>query len=66
MTRYNHLWRFITCSQTMAPQAPPALHNSGSLPLHYHRIEFRRLDGDDFQSHWQQWHRWMKYLKYMR
>jgi hypothetical protein len=34
--------------------------------LHYYRIEFKRLDGDGLQSHWQEWYPWMKYMKNMR
>jgi len=54
-----------TCT-TMAPQAPHAIHNGGSVPLHYYRVELIRVDGDDFPTHWQEWYPWMKYMKYMR
>lgn len=54
-----------TCT-TMAPQAPHSIHNTGAIPLHYYRIEFKRVDGDAFQSHWREWYPWMKYMKYMR
>jgi hypothetical protein len=37
-----------------------------AAPLHYCRIEFKRVDGDDFASHWQKWYSWMKYMKNMR
>ncbi len=48
---------------TMAPQAPHAIHNNDSVPLHYYRIEFKRIDGDAFQSHWKEWYPWMKYMR---
>ena len=54
-----------TCT-TMAPQAPHAIHNGGTAPLHYYRVEFIRVDGDDFPTHWQRWYPWMKYMKNMR
>ncbi len=54
-----------TCT-TMAPQAPHAIRNNGIVPLHYYRIEFKRVDGDAFQSHWREWYPWMKYMKNMR
>ena len=36
-----------TCT-TVPPQAPHTIRNSSALPLHYYRIEFKRVDGDDF------------------
>ena len=54
-----------TC-MTMGPQAPHAIHNGGTVPLHYYRVELMRVDGDDFPTHWQQWYPWMKYMKNMR
>jgi mannose-6-phosphate isomerase-like protein (cupin superfamily) len=54
-----------TCT-TMGPQAPHAIKNNGDVPLHYYRIEFKRVDGDAFQTHWQEWYPWMKYMKNMR
>ena len=36
------------------------------MPLHYYRIEFKRVDGEGFASHWQEWYPWMKYMKNMR
>lgn len=50
----------------MAPQAPHAIHNGGAVPLHYYRVEFKRVDGTDFATHWRQWYPWMQYMKYMR
>ena len=54
-----------TCT-TLAPEPPHTIRNNGAVPLHYYRIEFKRVDGDDFQSHWREWYPWMKYMKNMR
>ena len=50
----------------MAPQAPHALHNGGAAPLHYYRIEYKRIDGDGFAANWKKWYPWMLYMPYMR
>jgi len=54
-----------TCTN-LGPQAPHSIRNTSGTPLHYYRIEFKRVDGDAFQSHWQEWYPWMKYMKNMR
>ena len=54
-----------TCS-TFTPQAPHSIQNKGAAPLHYYRIEFKRVDGEAFRLHWQEWYPWMKYMKNMR
>ena len=54
-----------TCS-TSAPEPLHTIHNNGTVPLHYYRIEFKRIDGDAFASHWKEWYPWMKYMKNMR
>jgi hypothetical protein len=54
-----------TCTN-IGPQAPHAIKNMSDTPLHYYRIEFKRVDGDAFQSRWQEWYPWMKYMKNMR
>ena len=54
-----------TCTN-MGPQAPHAIRNKSDTPLHYYRIEFKRVDGDAFPSHWQEWYPWIKYMKNMR
>jgi len=54
-----------TCT-TMAPELPHMIRNNSTIPLHYYRIEFKRVDGDDFASHWREWYPWMKYMKNMR
>jgi hypothetical protein len=54
-----------TCT-TVPPQAPHTIRNNNPIPLHYYRIEFKRVDGDDFPSHWREWYPWMKYMQNMR
>ena len=54
-----------TC-ETVGPQAPHSIRNNSDTPLHYYRIEFKRVDGDALQSHWQEWYPWMKYMKNIR
>jgi len=54
-----------TC-ETLAPQAPHTIRNNSQIPLHYYRIEFKRIDGDDFPTHWREWYPWMKYMQNMR
>jgi hypothetical protein len=54
-----------TCT-TIAPEAPHTIRNNGPLPLHYYRIEFKRVDGDDFATHWREWYPWMQYMQSMR
>ena len=54
-----------TCT-TLAPELLHTIHNNSIVPLHYYRIEFKRIDGDAFASHWQEWYPWMKYMKNMR
>ena len=54
-----------TCT-TVGPLAPHSIHNQGSVPLHYYRIEFKRLDGDGLRLHWREWYPWMQYMQNMR
>ena len=51
-----------TCTTT-AIQAPHSIHNGGAAPLHYYRIEFKRVDGEEFKANWQKWYPWMKYMR---
>jgi len=53
-----------TCG-TSAPEAPHAVHNPGLVPVHYYRIDYKRIDGDGLSEHWQQRYPWMTYLPYM-
>ena len=45
--------------ETQAPLAPRAVTNSDTFPLHYFKIEFKRIDGDDYATHWKNWYPWM-------
>jgi hypothetical protein len=54
-----------TCA-TVAPRPPHTMRNNGVVPLHYYRIEFKRVDGDEFASHWREWYPWMQYMQNMR
>ena len=47
-----------SCSTT-GPRAPHAMTNSGTVPLHYYRIEFKRIDGPALKDNWRQWYPWM-------
>lgn len=33
-----------------------ALRNLGDHPLHYYRIEFKRIEGDSLGDHWREWY----------
>ena len=50
-----------TCA-TMGPLAPHAVHNTGTVPIHFYRIEFKRIDGDGLKTHWREWYPWMAKL----
>jgi hypothetical protein len=54
-----------TC-MTMAARAPHAIHNGGTVPLHYYQIEYKRIDGDGLTANWKQWYPWMQYMQSMR
>jgi quercetin dioxygenase-like cupin family protein len=60
-----HQMKWPICS-TLAPQAPHTLTNRGKAPVHYYRIEFKRIDGDEFGANWRKWYPWMQYMQYMR
>jgi hypothetical protein len=49
---------FPTCS-TVGPEAPHAVTNLGTTPIHFYRVEFKRIDGDDLRTHWAEWYPWM-------
>ena len=48
---------------TAGPRAPYAARNTSSTPVHYYRIEFKRIDGDGIKDHWRAWYPWMAALK---
>jgi hypothetical protein len=49
---------FPRCT-TAPPEAPHKPINHGTVPVHFYRIEFRRLDGEGFRSRWKDWYPWM-------
>lgn len=49
---------FPTCD-TEEPQGLHAITNNDTFPLHEYRIEFKRIDGDDYRTNWQTWYPWM-------
>ncbi|WP_206239624.1 hypothetical protein [Novosphingobium terrae] len=52
----------LGCAAT-APTGPEVTHNTGKAPIHYYRIEFKRIDGDGLKTHWREWYPWMAQLK---
>jgi hypothetical protein len=44
---------------TAAPQAPHTSYNGHEYPIHFYRLEFRRLDGYGIKTHWKEWYPWM-------
>jgi hypothetical protein len=60
-----HNLKTPTCS-TMAPQAPHKVRNSSDVPLHYYRIEYKRIDGEALTDNWRKWYPWMQHMQYMR
>jgi hypothetical protein len=51
----------LGCVST-GPRAPQAMRNTGTAPIHYYRIDFKRIDGDGIKDHWRQWYPWMATL----
>jgi hypothetical protein len=49
---------FPLCT-TMGPQSPHRPHSLDTFPVHFYRIEFKRLDGDGIKEHWREWYPWM-------
>ncbi len=50
-----------SCAAT-APRALHTLSNPGTAPIHYYRIEFKRIDGATLKENWRQWYPWMSTL----
>src|SRR5262245_9454760 len=50
--------QFPRCT-TAPPEAPHRPLNHTQAPVHFYRIEFRRLDADGTQAHWKEWYPWM-------
>ena len=44
---------------TISPLAPRAVLVTDSFPLHFYKIEFKRIDGEEFQTKWKEWYPWM-------
>ncbi|WP_137787758.1 hypothetical protein [Sphingomonas sp. 3P27F8] len=52
----------LKCATTGSRTAT-VTRNTGSVPIHYYRIEFKRVDGDGLKDHWREWYPWMATLK---
>jgi hypothetical protein len=50
--------QFPTCASA-GPQAPHQVTNHGDFPIHFYRVEFKRVDGDGLYTNWKQWYPWM-------
>jgi len=51
---------------TTAAQGPHRIHNGLSVPVHYYRVEYKRIDGDGLAANWRKWYPWMQYMQFMR
>ena len=49
---------FPLCA-TMAPQSPHRPHDVDTVPIHFYRLEFKRVDGAGIKDHWREWYPWM-------
>ena len=47
--------KWPTC-RTAAPQAPHRPFNANLNPNHFFRIEFLRVEGEEFQTRWKEWY----------
>lgn len=45
---------------TMGAQPPFRVKNIGNSPAHFYRIEFKRIDGEDFRTRWAEWYPYLK------
>jgi hypothetical protein len=52
----------LKCATTGAGDAG-VTRNTGAAPIHYYRIDFKRIDGDGLKDHWREWYPWMAALK---
>lgn len=62
---HNHNLKSPSCG-TIAPESLHKIHNGGTAPLHYYRLEYKRIDGDEFTANWRTWYPWMQFLHFMR
>jgi hypothetical protein len=60
-----HNLKTPTCA-TMNRQAPHSIQNKGKAPLHYYRIEYKRIDGTDIIKNWKHWYPWTQYMQFTR
>jgi hypothetical protein len=44
---------------TIGPNAPGAPPNSNRAPIHYYRLDFKRIEGDELKDHWREWYPFM-------
>src|SRR5579863_5372903 len=49
---------FPRCT-TAPPEGPHRPINHNAVPVHFYRIEIRRLDSDGLPAHWKEWYPWM-------
>ena len=54
-----------TCG-TVAPQGPHKIHNGLTVPVHYYRVEYKRIDGDGLAANWRKWYPWMQYMQFIQ
>jgi hypothetical protein len=47
---------------TMGAQWPHAVGNPDDYPVHFYRMEYKRIDGDGIKTHWREWYPWMAKL----
>jgi len=45
--------------QTRSAQAAHALRVLGDFPLHYYRVDYKRVDGANYAGHWKELHPWI-------
>lgn len=44
---------------TVDADTPMPLRNGGTAPIHYYRLEFKRIEGSDLKERWREWYPWM-------
>ena len=44
---------------TAGPQAPHAATNGGNVPIHFYRLELKRIDGVGIKTKWAEWYPWL-------
>ncbi len=51
----------LTCG-SVAPRGLHQMTNPGKTPIHYYRMEFKRVDGPALKDNWRKWYPWMSHL----